>query len=227
MTITIPQIKAARTLLSWDQKELAKAAGISLPALGNLERGAVSPRARTLDAIQKALENAGIEFIEGPGVRFQQEVLRIRMLEGKDAVQQLFEDIYATLRPGGGEVLVGGVSERRFLKEKISGEPLLMYLKKVNRRRDIRARVLVAEGDKDFVGKPETSLYRWADKAAFGLVPYYIYHDKYAVLVWGKPLRVVITQNPSLAETYRRQFEADWKRAKQPPGSIKYYWPFS
>lgn len=223
--ITITQIKAARSLLSWDQKKLSQAAQISLPALSNLERGAVSPRQKTLDAIQKALENAGIEFIDGPGVRFQQEILRVNMFEGKEAIKLLFEDIYMSLRQEGGDLLVGGVNERLFMKAKISAEPLLSYLRKINRRGGIRSKLLVAEGDTAFIGKPETSIYRWVDKETFGLVPFYIYRDKYAVLLWGPPLRVVITQNPSLAETYRRQFDANWKRAKTPPEKIKYYWP--
>ena len=224
--ITTSQIKAARSLLSWDQKTLAMAAGISLPALANLERQAVVPRQKTIAAIQKALEDSGIEFTEGPGVRFQQEILRITMLDGKDAIQKMFEDIYATVRKEGGELLVGGVSEKLFLKAKISSEPLMLFLKKVNRRRDIRSRLLVAEGDTMFVGKPETSIYRWVSKDVFGLVPYYIYRDKYAVLLWGPPLRVVITQNPSLTETYRRQFEAQWKQARLPSGNIQRYWPY-
>lgn len=220
--ITIEQIKAARALLGWGQAELAKAARISLPALGNLERGAVMPRLRTLELIRQALEEAGIEFIDGPGVRKQREVLKIAMLEGPDAVKRLFDDFYATLSKEGGELLVRGVSDRRFLKE--AREPLVNYLRKVHRHKKMRARLLVCEGDTFFFGKPDTTIYRWVPKETFGLVPCYVYRDKYAVLLWGPPLRVVITQNPSLAETYRRQFEADWKRAQVPPKGLPYAW---
>ncbi len=221
--ITISQIKAARSLLDWSQSDLAKAAGLSLPALGNLERGASTPRSRTLLAIEKALTEAGMEFIEGPGVRYQREILKINMLEGKDAIAIMFEDIYAHLRHTGGDLLVGGISEKKFMN--IAAAPLMGYLRKVNRHKNLRARLLVIEGDSHFVGKPATSIYRWIDQDSFGLVPYYIYRDKYAVIIWGPPLRVIITQNPSLAETYRRQFEANWKRAQIPPASIRYFWP--
>lgn len=220
--ITIEQIKAARALLGWDQRQLARAAGISLPALGNLERGAVTPRARTLSAIRRACERENIEFIDGPGVRRQREPLRIEQLEGPDALARLFEDFYATLRRGG-ELLVGGVSEAKFVRH--NRAPLLGYLRRVHRHKNIRVRLLVCEGDRTFIGKPESSVYRWVDRDTFGLVPYYIYRDKYAVLLWGPPLRIIITQNASLAETYRRQFESDWKRAKLPPRDIPYLWP--
>lgn len=220
--ITIEQIKAARALLKWGQADLAHAASVSLPALGNLERGAVTPRLKTLEAIRVALEAAGIEFIEGPGVRCQREALHIEMLEGKDVIKRLFEDIFHTLQEKGGELLVRGVSESRFMRE--ARAPLISYLQKVHRHKRIKNRILVCEGDRRFVGKRESSVYRWVEKEIFGVVPCYIYWDKYAVLLWGSPLRAVITQNPSLAETYRRQFEADWRRAIIPPKDIGYDW---
>lgn len=221
--ISIEQIKAARSLLTWSQLDLAKAAHISLPALSNLERGAVMPRTRTLQNIRQALEGAGIEFIEGPGVRRQTEPLKVEMLEGETALKHLYDDIYETLKQHGGEVLVGGVAENIFLKK--AAEPLFNFIRKFNKRPHIKARLLVCEEDTNFLGRPETSVYRWVEKESFGLVPYYIYQDKYAVLIWGAPLRIIITQNRSLTETYRRQFEAEWKRAKIPPKNIPYKWP--
>jgi transcriptional regulator with XRE-family HTH domain len=71
--ITPRQIRAARGLLNWSQQELADSAIISLNALARLERGLVDPRASTLSAVEKALADAGIEFLpegeKGEGVR--------------------------------------------------------------------------------------------------------------------------------------------------------------
>jgi transcriptional regulator with XRE-family HTH domain len=74
--ISIEQIRAARGLLGWSQTQLAEAAERSLPTIKRLEResdegSAVSDDVR--EAVQKALENAGVEFIPenggGAGVR--------------------------------------------------------------------------------------------------------------------------------------------------------------
>ena len=72
--MTSEQIKAARALLRWEQKDLAKASGISLPSIGRIEMkpGKISAYASTEAAIRHALEIAGIEFLEdgsayGPG----------------------------------------------------------------------------------------------------------------------------------------------------------------
>jgi transcriptional regulator with XRE-family HTH domain len=74
--LTIEQLRAARALLGWSQAELASRAGLSLPTVKRLEGGFgphVSDDAR--GKLRRALEGAGIEFIEenggGLGVRFR------------------------------------------------------------------------------------------------------------------------------------------------------------
>lgn len=73
--ITSEQIRAGRALLRWEQKDLAKAAGISLETVKRLERtpGPVSAYAATVEAITKAMAAVGVEFINGdsPGVRLK------------------------------------------------------------------------------------------------------------------------------------------------------------
>ena len=55
-------LKAARALLGVRQRELAKAAGISLATLNNFERGIGDPRASTVAAIERSLARGGITF---------------------------------------------------------------------------------------------------------------------------------------------------------------------
>ena len=62
--ISIQQIRAARAMLGQTQQSLAKAAGVSIATLNNIERGAqTDPKQSTLRAIQYALERQGITFI--------------------------------------------------------------------------------------------------------------------------------------------------------------------
>ena len=75
--ITSGQIRAARALIKWTGKELAAASGVAFSTLMRLEMGEGVPgaQAKTLDAIQKAFEEAGVEFIgfpeNGAGVRWK------------------------------------------------------------------------------------------------------------------------------------------------------------
>lgn len=80
MRISSEQVRAARAMLRWEQKDLASASGVSLPSIKRLEgqSGALAAQPRTVEAIRRALEAAGIIFVaedgEGPGVRLRKEL---------------------------------------------------------------------------------------------------------------------------------------------------------
>ena len=75
--VTSEQIRAARALLRWEQKDLAAASKVSLPSVKRLETipGPLAAQARTVDALRLALEDAGVIFVaengEGAGVRLR------------------------------------------------------------------------------------------------------------------------------------------------------------
>jgi transcriptional regulator with XRE-family HTH domain len=75
--ITSEHVRAARALLRWEQKELAKKSGISLPSIKRLETqpGTLAAYPDTVATIRKALEDQGIEFFNGdaPGVRLHKK----------------------------------------------------------------------------------------------------------------------------------------------------------
>jgi predicted transcriptional regulator len=76
-TLSIRQVKAARALLDWSQEDLAGHSGVSPPTIGRLEAegGELGGRADTGEKIRRALEKAGIEFLNGdtPGVRLRRK----------------------------------------------------------------------------------------------------------------------------------------------------------
>ena len=111
--ITIEQIKAARSLLNWNQQVLADSASMSKTALANIERGSSSPRIESLAALKKALEDGGVEFTEGPGVKLRGDVLYVQVLKGSDSLLRLWSDIYQTLDKGE-ERLINNLCSERF-----------------------------------------------------------------------------------------------------------------
>jgi transcriptional regulator with XRE-family HTH domain len=72
-SITPGQCRAARALLDITQPELAEAAGLGLSTIVDFEKSRRDVSRAAVHAMQKALENAGVRFIEknggGPGVR--------------------------------------------------------------------------------------------------------------------------------------------------------------
>jgi transcriptional regulator with XRE-family HTH domain len=72
------QSKGARAILGWSRRDLADAAKVAVGTIVDFERGARQPYNRTLVDIRRALEDAGVIFIDaeegvgGPGVRLRE-----------------------------------------------------------------------------------------------------------------------------------------------------------
>ena len=82
MFLTGPQVRAARGLVGWSQTDLASAAGIGLATVQRLEsqEGMLRGMTDTIWKIRKALEEAGIIFIDGdgstgPGVKLSKPII--------------------------------------------------------------------------------------------------------------------------------------------------------
>jgi transcriptional regulator with XRE-family HTH domain len=74
--ITSAQLRAARNLIGLSQGQVAQTTGLSVPTVKRAESEKDVPVSRAaVDAIRKALENAGVIFIaedaEGAGVRLR------------------------------------------------------------------------------------------------------------------------------------------------------------
>lgn len=107
--IIVAQIRAARALLGITQGELAKLANISLGTLNNIERGTqTDPKISTMNAIQGALESAGVEFLDlrsgGIGVRFKMQVkdgkVRTALIIDDNDADRLLYSTWLSSQPG-------------------------------------------------------------------------------------------------------------------------------
>jgi transcriptional regulator with XRE-family HTH domain len=72
------QVRAARALLGWDVRELARRATVSIRTINDIEgsHGLTTISIKQLAAIRSTLEAAGIEFLGGfaPGLRLHSKV---------------------------------------------------------------------------------------------------------------------------------------------------------
>lgn len=104
------QIRAARALLRWEQKDLADASGVSLSCIAELETqtGELLIPSRMVDAIFGAFESAGITFIDdhassgggGPGLRLTASP-KARMSEDEDIQYKEYLNPDASFGSGG------------------------------------------------------------------------------------------------------------------------------
>jgi predicted transcriptional regulator len=74
-SIATMAVKTARAMVGWEQTDLAKKSGVAISTVRRVESfdGEVGARTSTLSLVKKALEKAGIEFLndDRPGVRMR------------------------------------------------------------------------------------------------------------------------------------------------------------
>jgi predicted transcriptional regulator len=75
MLVITNQIKAARSLIGWEQYKLALNAGLAISTIRRLEglKGPIEAHFETVEKIRRAFEKSGIEFMgyPNPGVRLR------------------------------------------------------------------------------------------------------------------------------------------------------------
>lgn len=75
MTVTSAQVRMARAALNWTVRDLAEATKLHRNTITNIEVGHYSGDPQTLEAIERTLTRAGVEFIDenggGAGVRLK------------------------------------------------------------------------------------------------------------------------------------------------------------
>lgn len=210
MPITTAQIRGARGILNWSQSDLADRTGISATSIGSIENGQSTPRANTLQTIQKAFENAGIEFLGTDGVRLKTGDIRI--FKGHNGLIDFYDDIYDAVKDGyEGELLVSNVDERQFIKH-LGGyaETHIERMQKLVNK--VSYKILIREGD-NYIPGSSYAEYRWIPRDLFSSVPFYVYADKLAIILFDAEITIIKMEYPSIAEAYRVQFADMWRRA--------------
>jgi transcriptional regulator with XRE-family HTH domain len=210
--IDAAQIRAARAFLGWGQADLARAARMTINGISKIERGDVTAhRAHrgSLEKIQKAFEDAGVEFLPGSGVRKKDRI--VETYEGEGALQQLIEDVYNTLRGTGGELCIAHVDEGNAI-ESLTKDYLMEQIRK-RKEAKITHRLLVKANDPSLI--PPYDTYRSVPDEYFSPHPFYIYGSKLGLVSWEPAPRVVVINDERFAESARKLFNFMWDNAKE------------
>ncbi|MCB9987220.1 MAG: helix-turn-helix transcriptional regulator [Rhodospirillales bacterium] len=210
--ISLQQLRAARGLLNWTQRQLARAAGLSLRTLNSIELGTTVPRLDTMRAIQSAFEAQNVVFGPGQALRLLDERLEIEKHEGETCVEILANDIIDQLRGRGGAYFGNYPDEAALTRH----SPRLWDKFYADCHAcGIKDYLLVRDGFTDFIAPP--SHYRWLPEAVLGKLSYSIYHDTVSFLMMGPSPRLVIIRSATIADHFRVQLTANWDAAIVPP----------
>lgn len=211
--ITTAQIRGARGILNWSQGDLSDRTDISATSIGSIENGLTQARTSTLEIIQKTFEDAGIEFLPNDGIRKKSNL--INMYHGEKGFIEFYDDIYQTALSlkGNNVFLVNNVDEKIFLKW---GKDIFSsHSDRMRKLENITYKILVQEGDTNFVASAYAQ-YKWLPKEFFSTVPFYVYGEKLAVILFEVEPTVLVFEYTLIADAYRKQFEAMWEISTPP-----------
>ncbi len=220
--ITGRQIRAARGLLRWRVEDLSQKTGLTREAITRIEDDSVQPREGTIAKIVRAFNENGVEFTENQGVRLKPQ--NVEVLEGTSGFLRFYDHVYKYLSEYGGLVCVSGVNEKLYVK--YQGDFADVHMDRmaelVKRRDDLMMRILVEEGDYNFVAS-DYAQYRWQPKEYFSPASFYVFGDNLALISFThepSPL-VIFIKSSSLADAYRQSFNQAWSQAIEPPPQTK------
>lgn len=208
MEISPRQIRAARGLLDWLQRDLAARAGISDISVANIETGKTNPQPQTIEKIKRAFEAAGIVFT-AHGVEQRDETVQV--LSGENWFLDLLDDVYFTLldKPDA-ELLIECGDEKK------SPEAVVQRIRKI-RNAGIKMRVMVEDGNTFLMGPLKE--YRYIPKERYSNNVTLIYGDKVAVSTDPVHTKSIIFRDSILAQTRRNMFELLWEVLDKPTTS--------
>lgn len=219
MSITTAQIRGARGLLNWSQSELSERTGISGTSIGAIENGTTQPRESTLNAIQKSFEDAGIEFIGSEGIR--KKSLHVDILKDTEGFKKFSKQVHEAVQTDNREVLQAYVDDSKFAEW--LGDEAVSHVEVIQSSPNKKFKILQKEGDAYFPAKSYAE-YRWIPEEQFLAVPFMVFGDKFAIILYEPDPTIIVMNYPVLAEAYRLQFSIIWEQAIQPPADLISNW---
>jgi transcriptional regulator with XRE-family HTH domain len=203
---------AARALLDWSQEQLAEACDLSVATIRKIESGHISPRGSTMGGIKSALELAGLEFLDPSGVRLRPE--EIRIFRGRDGLVAFFDEVYAFASTQGGAQILQVCHYETPFTEALgrNGEVYRQNMASIKERFTLNC---ILTKDPTNIICSAYCEYRYIPAGVIESVPFYVYDDKYAIIVFDKnnsPTVTIIDSAP-IAEAFRRQFYSMWDKA--------------
>ncbi|MDD3029900.1 MAG: helix-turn-helix transcriptional regulator [Alphaproteobacteria bacterium] len=197
------QIRAARMLIDWEAKDLARTAQLSPETIFKIERGTANPKPDTMERIVRALHNGGVVFDGERGIRLVLEDYRV--LEGGDCYLRFLDEIYHTLRGKNGAEVLSICTDDAVSPTEVT--------QAIQRWHDegIKCRFLSHDKTKKFDFPLQE--YRLIPTKFFKNSVIVIYEDNAAILRSSNET-VIVIRDQDLASMLRGLFELVWSIAK-------------
>lgn len=210
--ISPKELRSARVYLDWSQDDLAERSGLAVSTIRNIEAGTTVPSGKSAQALERAFAEY-IDFLPNGGFQPRQETVKI--YKGRAGFIDFLWNVHDTVKAVGGEICVSNVDEKDFFFW-LGKEPAQKYKDAMALlEKNFYFKVIIKEGD-DYFAAGKYAEYRWIAAEEFSNVPFYVYGDKLAIILFEKEVSVYVLENKNIADAYRIQFNTLWMRSKKP-----------
>lgn len=217
--ITTAQIRGARGILNWSQGDLSDRTDISATSIGSIENGLTQPRESTLAVIQKAFEDAGIEFLPNDGIR--KKSMSVDILRGSEGFKKFSELVYSAAQKDDRTILQAFVNDMKFAE--ILGDEALPHVERIESISRKKFKIVQRQDDVYFPARNYAE-YKWIAPEYFVAVPFMVFGDSFAVVLYEPDPTIIVMNYPLLAAAYRIQFGMIWDKAVEPPKELIQNW---
>ena len=205
------QVRAACGLLNWSASELAEKIGVSKQMISVYLSGKTGLSSQNVQKLAYVLDFEGIEFTGDDGVK--RKSLNTKTFRGQSGFLEFMNTVYETARDVGGEFCVSNVDEALFTKV-MGQEADDAYSEKMRSiKGNYSFKILIKEGDTNFTAS-DYAEYRLVAKENFHTVPFYVFGNNLAFLIFGQDVIVHMIQNAEIADAQRTQFKLVWETAR-------------
>lgn len=208
---TPSQVRAACGLLDWTSSDLAEKIGVSKQMISVYLGGKSGLSSQNVQKMAHVFDVEGIEFTKDDGVK--RKSLNTQTFRGQSGFLEFMNMVYETARDVGGEFCVSNVDEALFTKV-MGQEADDAYSENMRQiKGKYSFKILIKEGDTNFIAS-DYAEYRWVPKENFHSVPFYVFGNNLAFLIFGEDVIVHMIQNAEIADAQRTQFKLVWESAK-------------
>ena len=208
---TPSQIRAACGLVGWNGSDLAEKIGVSKQMMSSYLSGKSGLSNQNLEKISYYFDLEGIEFTADEGVK--RKTLKTKTYRGQSGFVDFMNLVFETARDHGGEFCVSNVDETVFTQRLGEDEDAEYTEKMKGIKGNYSFKILIKEGDTNFVAS-DYAEYRWIPDDQFHSVPFYVFGDNLAFLIFGEETTIHLINNPEIADAQRTQFNMAWTGAK-------------
>lgn len=212
---TIEQIRAARALIGWSQKDLADNADLSQTGVARIENGTNHPNSSTIAKILGAFDRADVEFIGNTGVKKRPEG-NVKIFSGQSGFIEFMELVYEKLSAKHQEdrcVYVNNVQEDKFVRW--IGDYAQTHVKRMEKI-NAHFQIIIQDGDTNFIANCYAK-YKWLDKENFSSICYYVFSNFTALINFEEyNVFVYVIESSAISAFYRNEFSKVWGITKEP-----------